>query len=309
MFVDVENSIVGISPAIVALREYLPKVARSRATVLITGTTGTGKERVAEMLHALGPRSHRPFIAINCAAMPESLVESELFGHEKGAFTGAIGASKGHFLNSNGGTLFLDEIAEMSLYAQTKLLRVLETREVTPVGACKVVPTDVRIIAATNQPLETLVERKQFRPDLFYRLNVARIVLPDLKDRKEDIPFLLKMAIEDLNRRDNCAVGQPDPELLDCLTRHQWPGNVRELRNLVEAVFIDPPKGCITLDHLPPLFRELFARYRMSRPDERDRLLAALRKTEWNKAEAAKHLSWSRMTLYRKLEKYQIDPE
>jgi transcriptional regulator with PAS, ATPase and Fis domain len=303
---DLKETIVGVSPSIVALRDYLPKVARSKATVLITGETGTGKDQVAEILHSLGPRSHRPFVAINCAAMPDGLVESELFGHEKGSFTGAIGTSKGHILRSNGGTLFLDEIGEMSPYAQAKLLRVIETREVMPVGADKPISVDVRIIAATNQLLENLVEMKRFRADLFYRLNVARLDLPALKDRKEDIPLLLNNAIEELNRRDHCSVGPPEGELLECLMAHDWPGNIRELRNLVEAIFIDPPRGRITLNDLPPVSREVFGRYRMSNSEERDLLVAALRKTQWNKAEAAKQLSWSRMTLYRKMAKYQI---
>lgn len=259
------------------------------------------------MLHALGPRRERRFVAVNCAAIPDSLVESELFGHTRGAFTGAVGASKGHIAHSDGGTLFLDEIGEMSLYAQSKLLRVLETREVLPVGASKPVPVDLRVVAATNQPLENLVEKNLFRPDLYYRLNVARLKLPDLKDRSEDIPILFKKMVHEFNQREQRSVGLPDGELLYCLSRHAWPGNVRELRNLVEVLFIDPPNGKITLNDLPPAFREVFGRYRNCESDERGRLLDALRRTEWNKAEAAKELSWSRMTLYRKLAKYHIN--
>lgn len=306
MVCDLRETIVGVSPAIVALRDYLPKVARSVATVLITGATGTGKERVAELVHRLGQRSRQPFVAINCAALPDSLVESELFGHEKGAFTGAINSSSGHFIRANGGTLFLDEIGEMSLHTQAKLLRVFETHEVMPVGASHPVTVDVRIVAATNQPLETLVECKQFRADLYYRLNVARLSLPPLKDRKEDIPLLLDHAVKELNRRDNRAVGTPNGELLQCLLAYDWPGNIRELRNLVEAIFIDPPSERITLDDLPPVFRELFSRYESQPSSERERLMKVLEKTQWNKAEAAKQMNWSRMTLYRKLARYDM---
>jgi DNA-binding NtrC family response regulator len=303
---DLAKTIVGMSPAMVALRDYVPKVARSRATVLITGATGTGKERLAHALHASGPRSRHPFVAINCAALPDNLIESELFGFERGAFTGAVSASKGHIVRADGGSLFLDEIGEMSLHAQAKLLRTMESRQVLPVGGSREVPVDVRIIAATNQPLETLVERKVFRIDLYYRLNVARLELPPLHARREDIPLLFNYMVRELNGRENRTVGEPDAELLDCLMAHDWPGNVRELRNLVEAIFIDPPIGRVRLDDLPPMFRALFARYRFAHSTEMDRLLEVLQQTNWNKAEAAKRLNWSRMTLYRKLEKYNI---
>lgn len=304
---DLQNKIVGTSPTMVALRAYLPKVAHSMATVLLTGATGTGKELVAELLHAMGPRHRQPFVAINCASLPDSLVESELFGHERGAFTGAIGASPGYFARANHGTLLLDEIGEMSLYAQAKLLRVLETHEVMPVGGNRPMPVDVRIIAATNQPLETLIESRQFRMDLFYRLNVAHLSLPPLKERKEDIPLLFNQVIDEYNRRNNRKVDYPDRELLDCLVAHDWPGNIRELRNLVEAIFIDPPPARIGLGDLPPVFRKLFEGYRTSSSSERDQLMEVLEQTQWNKAEAAKKLNWSRMTLYRKLAHYHIE--
>jgi two-component system response regulator HydG len=166
---------------------------------------------------------------------------------------------------------------------------------------------DIRIIAATNQQLEPLVEHKRFRLDLYYRLNVARLELPPLKDRKEDIPLLLSDMTKELNLRNQCTVGAPDEELLNCLMAHEWPGNIRELRNLVEAVYIDPPNGPLGIDHLPPVFRDMFARYSTIRSVERDRLVSVLEETHWNKAEAAKQLNWSRMTLYRKLAKYHID--
>jgi two-component system response regulator HydG len=302
-----EESIVGVSPAIVALRAYLPKVARSNATVLITGATGSGKERVAQAIHAVGPRAQRPFVPVNCAALPESLVESELFGHERGAFTGAVSASRGLIGRADGGSLFLDEIGEMHPHAQAKLLRVLETKEVLPIGASRATPVDVRVIAATNQPLEERVTAAAFRKDLFYRLNIVRLDLPALKERREDIPVLLRHIIARLNARDGCSVGGPDPDLLRCLMAHDWPGNVRELWNLLEAIFIDPPRGPIAIEHLPPVFRQMFLRYRTTIGSERDRLICVLEQTQWNKAEAARHLNWSRMTLYRKLAQYELD--
>jgi DNA-binding NtrC family response regulator len=304
--IDLADTLVGVSPAMAAVREYLPKVARSSASVLVTGATGTGKERVARAVHALGPRGSAPFVVINCAALPDALIESELFGHERGAYTGAVSTTKGHMFEANGGTLFLDEIGEMSVHAQAKLLRAIETHEVVPVGSSRPVPVDLRIIAATNQPLEALVAEHRFRMDLYYRINVARIELPPLKDRREDIPVLLRHMIAEFNQRDGQSVGEPDGALLRCLEAHDWPGNVRELRNLVEAIFIDPPAGSVGLHDLPPAFRSLFEGYHRCPPSERERLIAVLGATRWNKAKAAKLLQWSRMTLYRKLVKYEV---
>jgi two-component system response regulator HydG len=289
-----------------ALKAYLPKVAKSAATVLVTGATGTGKECVARAIHAISPRHRNPFVAINCSAIPDNLVESELFGHAKGAFTGAETASKGLILEADGGTLFLDEIGEMSLQTQVRFLRVLETRIVTPVGSARAMPVDARVIAATNQPLEEMIKAGRFRDDLYYRLNVARLHLPRLCERKEDIPFLIASILRDMNKRDSRNVSLPDSELLQCLIEHDWPGNIRELRNLFEVIFIDPPSGSIRLNHLPPVFRNIFASYRTSADIERDRLMGVLQNANWNKAEAAKQLNWSRMTLYRKLTKYNI---
>lgn len=303
---DLTQQIVGMSPAITALRAYLPKVACSHATVLITGETGTGKELVARALHEISPRHQKAFVAINCAALPDGLVESELFGHERGAFTGATGTVKGHFAEADGGTLFLDEVGELSLSAQAKLLRVIETREIMPVGGRRPVPINVRIVAATNRSLESLVSSHQFRADLYYRLHVAHLDLPSLKERREDIPLLFSDAIEEFNLRDQCSVGAPDSQFLQCLMAHDWPGNIRELRNLVEAIFIDPPAGTIEFKDLPPVFRSMFARYQNLVSSERDQILNVLQKTKWNKVKAAKALNWSRMTLYRKIAKNNI---
>ena len=300
--------LVGESPAIAELKAYLPKVARSRATVLVTGETGTGKERVAQAIHALSPRSSAPFVVVNCGALPDTLIESELFGHARGAFTGAVGAQRGKLVEADGGTLFLDEIGEMSLYAQARLLRVLETQEVQPLGGGRSQRIDIRVVAATNRELEGEVAAHRFRADLFYRLNVARLVIPPLRDRPSDVALLARSVIAELNTRDDMHVELPDPGLLAVLAAHDWPGNVRELRNLIEAVFIDPPRGRLSLEHLPPAFQAMFRRYCNTTPEsERSRLIDALEQTNWNKAEAAKALNWSRMTLYRKLVKYHVD--
>jgi transcriptional regulator with PAS, ATPase and Fis domain len=289
------------------LAEYLPKVARSRATVLVTGETGTGKERVAQIIHALSPRFGKPMVVVNCSALPDSLIESELFGHVRGAFTGAIGALRGKLVEADGGTLFLDEIGEMSLYAQARLLRVLETQEVQPLGGGPSHRIDIRVVAATNRELEGEVAAQRFRADLFYRLNVARLVIPPLRDRPGDVALLTQSVIAEFNQRDNREVEGPNPDLLAALIAHDWPGNVRELRNMIEAVFIDPPTGQLGFEHLPLALQMQFGRYRYTTPaTERSRLIDALERTNWNKAEAAKTLNWSRMTLYRKLVKYDV---
>ena len=289
-----------------SLRDYLPKVARSNATALITGETGTGKERVARAIHELSPRSANRFVVVNCGALPDSLIESELFGHLRGAFTGAHANAQGKVAHADNGTLFLDEIGELSLFAQAKLLRVLESHEVQPVGSTRSQKIDVRVIAATNRELEVDVLAQRFRADLFYRLNIARLVVPPLRERRSDIPLLARHAIDEFNRRDHRQVGDVGKPLMGCLMAHEWPGNVRELRNLIETVFIDPPEGELELDHLPPVFRRVFAQYRTTPMSERARMIDALEQSHGNKAEAAKSLKCSRMTLYRKLAKYHV---
>ena len=303
---DLDTAIVGTSPAINALRAYLPKVARSRATVLVTGETGTGKERVSRAVHELSPRSAERFVVVNCAALPDSLIESELFGHMRGAFTGAHADMQGTIAAANGGTLFLDEIGELSLFAQAKLLRVLESHEVQPVGSTRTQKIDVRVVAATNRELEADVAAQRFRADLFYRLNIARLIIPPLRERPSDIAGLADHIIAEFNRRDRCHVGRVSASLLSCLLAHDWPGNVRELRNLIEAVFIDPPGGPLGLEHLPPVFQRMFGQYRSASESERARMIDALERSHGNKAEAAKTLNCSRMTLYRKLAKYRL---
>jgi transcriptional regulator with PAS, ATPase and Fis domain len=305
---DTRDGLYGSSPAMLELKGYVAKVARSDATVLVTGETGTGKERVAQAVHALGPRAPGPFVAVNCAALPETLVESELFGHRRGAFTGAQADYPGRFVEAHGGTLFLDEVGELSPASQARLLRVLEEREVTPVGATQRRKVDVRLVAATNGELEEMVARRAFRADLFYRLNVVRIEMPPLREHPEDIGQIVDHFITQQNRRLAMRVGRPDPELMLCLRRYDWPGNVRELRNMVEAMFVDPPEDRpVHLADLPPNFRRLFAEQIRPGQGERERLVEVLRDTNWNKVAAAQKLNWSRMTLYRKLAKYDLD--
>jgi transcriptional regulator with PAS, ATPase and Fis domain len=289
------------------LREYIRKVARSDVNVLITGETGTGKERVAESIHNERARRDLPFICINCAAIPDTLIESELFGFERGAFTGAREGYPGKFRLAGEGTVFLDEIGDMSLSAQAKVLRVIETRQVFPLGARHVVSINARFIAAINQDLELLIAENKFRRDLYYRLNVARILLLPLNERKEDIPELLTHYLNQFNQRYSCHVERPTEELLRCLLNYTWPGNIRELRNFVEAVFIDPPSGRLSLENLPQSFRQIFGRYIQDCVPERERLISALSQTNWNKSQAAGLLNWSRMSIYRKLAKYKIN--
>jgi two-component system response regulator AtoC len=298
--------ILGRSEAIFALRRELPKIARSDAPALITGETGTGKEHFARSIHRQSRRSSKPFVAINCAAIPDTLFESELFGFERGSFTGAVASRPGKAKLADGGTLFLDEIGDLSTYNQTKLLRLLEEKEAYPIGATEPVKIDLRVIAATNVDVEDAVSAGRFRSDLYYRINVARIDIPSLADRPEDIRLYVDHFIESFNRDRHTLVRGIDPEVLDLLVDYDWPGNVREVRNFVEAVFIDPPAGPITMRNIPNAFAHLRHSYSHTGPGECERMLAALEQTNWNKAKAAETLHWSRMTLYRKLTKYNV---
>jgi len=246
------TGIVGETPAIQEALERVVQIAPTHSTVLITGESGTGKELIARGIHALSPRRHRPFIAANVAALPDTLLESELFGHEKGAFTGAVAQRKGLFELAHRGTLFLDEIGEMPLATQTKLLRALEEREFMRVGGEEPIRVDVRVIAATNQDLRLLVERGDFRRDLYYRLAVLHISLPALRDRREDIPLLVSAFIEQAAREHDRPPVRLAPEALDTLVRYDWPGNIRELRNLIESITVLSPGGVIRPEDLPP---------------------------------------------------------
>ena len=250
------TGIVGETDSMIEVLERVVQIAPVSSTVLVTGESGTGKERVARGIHALSPRRNRPFIAANVAALPETLLESELFGHEKGAFTGAIGQRKGLFELADRSTLFLDEIGEMPPATQTKLLRVLEEREFMRLGGESEIRVDVRVIAATNQPLRTLVELGRFRRDLYYRLNVLSIDLPPLRERREDIPRLIEHFIREASREQDRPLVRITPEALDVLIRHDWPGNVREIKNLVESMVVLSPGANIRPEDIPPEIRD-----------------------------------------------------
>jgi transcriptional regulator with PAS, ATPase and Fis domain len=287
------------------INAYIGQVASTDSTVLITGETGTGKELVAELIHRRSPRAGKPFVSINCAAIPEGLLESELFGYERGAFTGAHAQKEGALKLANQGTAFFDEIGDMNPEGQAKILRAIESREIRRLGGKGNIPLNLRVIAATNQDLEQRVAEGKFRKDLYFRLNVARIFLPPLRDRKEDIPALLGHYIEELNRRLGREVEGLTEDAMDPLIHYEWPGNVRELKNLLEAIYVTLHSRRIAFTDLPDQFRRLVKTERLPE-DERGRLLAALLATKWNKSQAAQKLHWSRMTLYRKMTKYHI---
>ena len=243
---------VGESPVMQQVFALIQRVAPSAASVLISGESGTGKELTARAIHKLSPRAQAPFVAINCAALPENLIESELFGHERGAFTGALGRRIGCFEQANRGTLFLDEITEMPIGTQAKLLRVLQDGRIRRLGGTSETQVDVRILAATNQIPEKAIQEKRLREDLYYRLNVFQISLPALRHRKEDLSSLADALIREMNAKHNCKVDGIDPEALARLMCHSWPGNVRELRNVLERLVIVTGEGVLQANQLPP---------------------------------------------------------
>jgi DNA-binding NtrC family response regulator len=295
----------------VAMRETKGLIARVAATdsnVLITGETGTGKELAAELIHMNSSRRRKPMISINCAAIPDNLLESELFGYERGAFTGANSTNEGKLKFAEGGTVFFDEIGDMSTYAQAKILRAIESREVHRLGGKRSISLNIRVIAATNQDLEAKVADGTFRKDLYYRLSVARIHLPPLRKRKEDVLALLEHYVRELNvtfRRDVEGFTQ---EALEYLLCYDWPGNIRELKNLLEAIFINSSSRRISLQDFPEQFRSKFQNGASEFLSERDCLISTLFATNWNKSLAAQRLKLSRMTLYRKIAKYRLTP-
>jgi DNA-binding NtrC family response regulator len=299
------SGFIGEDPKIKEIREYLVKIADTECNVLITGETGTGKERVAELLHRLSLRRENPMICINCAALPESLFESELFGYERGAFTGASGSYQGKLRLAEGGTVFLDELLEISPFIQAKMLRAIENREVFSLGGKKQISLNVRIVAATNMHPERAIEDGTLRRDLYYRLNVGRIHLPPLRKRKADIPLLLNNFLQEMNRRYHRQVEGFTDDVMELLLGYSWPGNIRELKNLVEVMFLNLPAGPVSLLSLPKSFQPLKANLELPQGDK-ERLVAALLSTNWNKSKAAEKLHWSRMTLYRRMKKYKV---
>jgi DNA-binding NtrC family response regulator len=284
-------------------------------TVLLLGPTGTGKELAATLIHHHSPRRQGPLIAVNCAALPDSLAESELFGHERGAFTNATDRRSGQFELAAGGTIFLDEIGELSLSIQAKLLRVLEQREFRRVGGVETLPLDVRVVAATNRDLEDEVAAGRFRRDLFYRLNVFPIHLPSLSDRPEDIPLLTRFFVEQLSRKLDPAADPPavTEAAMAHLQAYTWPGNVRELRNVVERCLVLAGAGAIAVEHLPDPIRHAGAVVAITQASrlaqqEASMVLKALEDSNWNKAEAARQLGISWDNLRYRIKKYSLAP-
>lgn len=307
------RTMVGTSKKMERVFEVVRKVADTEATVLITGESGTGKELVARAIHSLSSRKKAPFVPINCAAIPRELLESELFGHVKGAFTGAVKDRPGKFQMAEGGTLFLDEVGDLPVELQPKLLRVLQERVVEPLGGAKVQKLDVRLVAATNLDLEKAIDEGQFREDLYYRLSVIPVHLPSLRERKEDLPLLLRHFVAKLG----CPDVTFSKEALDVLTMYSWPGNVRELENTVERLLIMRRGDEIGREDLPEKIgesRQLSNRAVILLPDEgyslesleREVVVEALRRNDWNQTAAARFLRIPRHVLVYRMEKYDI---
>jgi PAS domain S-box-containing protein len=304
------HGIIGHAPSMQRLFELIDNVAQSDAPVLIHGPSGTGKELSARAVHDAGPRKTKPFIKVNCAALNENLLESELFGHVKGAYTGADRARIGRFEAAHGGTIFLDEIGDIPLATQVKLLRVLEEKEIERVGDHHPIAVDVRIISATNKNLEKSIAAGQFREDLFFRINVFPLTMPALQDRMEDIPLLMQGFILQNNQRSGKTIEGLSPEAMDALLSYTWPGNVRELRNTIEYAFVLCPGGWIGPAHLPQrIVRGTPATAARDIPagPEREALLNALRLANGNQSEAARLLGVSRVTVWKRIKKHGID--
>jgi len=335
------GALIGDSPAMQEVYGIIAAVSQNKSTVLITGASGTGKELVARTLHQRSPWSRGPFVAFNCAAVSETLLDSQLFGHRRGSFTGAIADQEGVFQAASGGTLFLDEVSEVPLALQAKFLRAIQEREVTPLGTTKPVKIDVRLVAATNKDLRQQVRKGEFREDLFYRLNVVNIDLPPLRARKQDIPLLVRHFVDEFARSYNVAAKELSPEALEALIAYDWPGNIRELQNAIERAFAVSAAPTLELEDVAPVLSEAAmssspageggyagapqepSGAAPSAPpadrdgglidhvislDEAERRLiaAALKQAGGNKNEAARLLRIDRQRLYRKLEKYEI---
>jgi two-component system response regulator HydG len=295
------SKMIGKSRKMVELFDLLAQVAPTDATVLILGESGTGKELVANALHHNSPRASQPFIKVSCAALPETLLESELFGHEKGAFTGAIARREGRFSSAHRGSIFLDEVGEMSSTIQTKLLRVLQEKEFEPLGSTRTMKVDVRVIAATHKDLEKEVREGRFREDLFYRLNVVPVSIPPLRERKEDLPSLAVHFLSFYGEKNRKELKEISPKALDLLIRYDWPGNIRELENCIERAVIVARGQMITPADLPPQIQAL------SRGKEEDQgIFKTLEDTGGNRSRAAEILGINRRTLQIKLKEYGI---
>jgi PAS domain S-box-containing protein len=303
------HRIIGKSEPMQKIYALIKTLAGVQTTALITGESGTGKELVAEALHMAGDLSDKPLVKVNCSALPESLLESELFGHVKGAFTGAIKDSEGRFQKANGGTIFFDEIGDLSPMVQLKLLRVLEEREFERVGSSATVKANVRLIAATNKNLLEQVSQGTLREDLYYRLKVVEIKLPPLRARTEDIPLLVDHFREKFNAKFKKNIKSVSSDVFQAFLKYSWPGNVRELEHTMEHAFVLCNRSIITFDDLPTDFMKLSGVRRSrsgSQNDDAGAVLESLNKTDWNKAKAARLLGIDRVTLYRKIKRYGL---
>jgi len=306
-------NIIGKSKPMQALFDLVERIAATNSTILITGESGTGKEMFAKAIHYNSDRRDRPFVAVDCGVIPENLMESELFGHTRGAFTGADSAKRGLFAEADTGTIFLDEIGNMPTPLQAKLLRVLQEREIKPVGSTDVLRVDVRIIAATKEDLRSAVDQGTFRNDLFYRLSVIPLVIPPLRQRREDIPLLVDHFLDKISRANKIERKELDPAVLNKLISYDWPGNVRELENVIERLVLISSTNTIGLDMLPPEISDASAD---SAADsllssqvagaERESIVRALERAGGNRTKAAKLLGISRASLYNKMRQYDI---
>jgi transcriptional regulator with GAF, ATPase, and Fis domain len=309
--------VIGSSPAWRRVCDTVEQVAPSRSTILITGESGTGKELIAQLLHRLSPRAEQAFVTLNAAALPESLVEAELFGYEKGAFTGATQRKPGRFELADGGTLFLDEIGDLPLPAQAKFLRVLQEGTFERIGGTRTLKVDVRIIAATNRNLAQDVAERRFREDLYYRINVIAIALPPLRERREDIPLLLAHFLQKYTEQNGKTINAAQQEVVQRLLAYHWPGNVRELENIIERAVVLAPGNTIAVSDLPPHLQAIKPQPGMPHqfvfpPQatlddiEREAIVQALQQHHGNRQATARRLGISLATLYRKLKTYNL---
>ena len=307
------QNIIGRSKKMQDIYQLLEDLANIETTVLVTGESGTGKELVAKALHYSGERAFQPFVTVNCSALAESLLESELFGHVKGAFTGAIKDKQGRFQAANGGTILLDEIGDISPFIQLKLLRVLQEKVFERVGESAPQKVDVRVIACTNRDLKEKVRRGEFRQDLYYRLKVVEISLPPLRDRLEDLPLLVDHFCRIFNERFKKNIDGISSEVISAFMKYPWPGNVRELEHVMEHAFVLCHGRIITLEHLPTEIKDYGRAEKITIQKIRDKglnedqeVLNALNKARWNKTRAARLLGISRRTVHRKISRYQL---
>ena len=315
-----DYELTGISAPIIELKEMISIIAPTNAWILIMGENGTGKELVARSIHRQSKRAGKPFIEVNCAAIPEDLIESELFGHEKGAFTGATEKRRGKFDLAHEGTIFLDEVADMSLKAQAKILRILQEKKFERVGGGTLIPTDVRVLAATNKDLEKEMDAGRFRQDLYYRLNVIPLRISPLRDRKEDVPYLVNRFLQEFALKERETQKSIEDDALAMLMEHNWPGNVRELKNIIERLVIMIPHNVITGKDIPPLIREyqssdpsdsigdMLDSFRMAKTDfEKQYIAKKLQQYDGNISKTAEAIGLERSNLHRKIKRYGLD--